>query len=186
MVNKKTHFIIISILLVLLVVYAYQKFERNNQKYDSNNDDKEEIISKSSLQVGECFSYEEEGIYYGIVLIRHEDYDLYSVALLDRTEKKELNKDNFINGDLICTSNHMIAPGSYGLSTGDFTESDLEVFKQKFKYITKINLDDSKIGINGGGGLIDGEKVSIKELRDPNRLLKQMKQYTEPVSKYLN
>ncbi|QLC66347.1 hypothetical protein LPB248_08645 [Flavobacterium sp. LPB0248] len=185
MVNKKTHFVIISILLVLLVVYAYQRFESNTQKY-SSDDYREQITSKSSMQVGECFSYEEEGIYYGIILIKYEDDDLYTVALLDRTEKKELKRDNFINGDLICTSNHMIAPGAYGLSTGFFTKSDLEVFKQKFKYVTKIHLDDSKIEVNGGGGLIDDKRVSIKELRDRNRLLKQMKQYTEPVSKYLN
>ena len=136
------------------------------------------------MKVGNCFSYEEGGVYYGVVLIKYEDDDLYTVALLDKTENQDLKKNNFINGSLICTSNHMLPPGTYGLSTGSFMKEDLNAFQKNFKYVCQLDLDDSKLEINGGGTLIINQTVSMKDLRG-NRLLKEMKRYTEPISKYL-
>jgi len=183
MINNKTHFVIITILILLLGIYSYQRIGGNNEEII---DSAEKRTSNSPLKVGNCFSYEEAGVYYGIVLIKYEDDDLYTVALLDKTENKELKKNNFINGALICTSNHMIAPGNYGLSTGFFMKDDLKVFQKNFKYVCQLDLDDSTIEINGGGTLIDNQSIAIKDLRNSNRLLKEMKQYTEPMSKYLN
>lgn len=166
---------------MLLGLYSYQRIAGNKEEII---DTPEKITSNSPMQVGNCFFYEQAGIYYGVVLIKYEDDDLYTVALLDKTENQELKKDNFLNGSLICTSNHMLAPGAYGLSTGFFMKEDLNVFQKNFKYVCQLDLDDSKVEVNGGGSLILNQGVSMKDLRG-NKLLKEMKRYTEPMSKYL-
>lgn len=197
MENKRVHYILIPILLLLLAIYSYKKLNKNEEIQEKSavetlepKDAKTEIKTKletsdSIVQIGNCYSYEEAGIYYGVVLIKYEDDDLYTVALLDKPENQELKKNNFLDGSLICTSNHMLPPGTYGLSTGFFMKEDLNVFQKNFKYVCHLDLDDSKIEINGGGSLIFNQTVSIKDLRG-NRLLKEMKRYTEPTSKYLN
>jgi hypothetical protein len=179
MENKKMHYIIIPVLIILLVIYSYQRVTRNQEIICKSD----KVVSDSLIEIGNCFSYEEDGIYYGVILIKYEDDDLFTVALLDKTEKRELKNNDFIYGSLLCTNNNMIAPGTYGLSTGFFTKSDLKVFQQKFKYVCKIDLDDSKIEINGGGTLIIHQNVSIKDLRSSNKPL-EIKQYTEPMTKY--
>lgn len=197
MENKRVHYILIPILLLLLVVYSYKKLNKNEEIQEKSvveavkiQEVKTEIKSKgealdSIVQIGNCYSFEKDGNYYGVIMIKYEDDDLYTVALLDKTERKELKENNFVNGSLICTSNHMLPLGAYGLSTGFFMKEDLNVFQKNFKYVCHLDLDDSKIEINGGGSLIFNQTVSIKDLRG-HRLLKEMKRYTEPTSKYLN
>jgi hypothetical protein len=69
-----------------------------------------------------------------------------------------------------------------------FFKNELKVFKQNFKYIGKIDLDISKLELNGGSNLFDNQNVALKGLHDLNikQLLKiKIIVYKMPVIKFM-
>ena len=69
-----------------------------------------------------------------------------------------------------------------------FFKNDLKVFQQNFKYIGKVDLDISKLEVNGGSTLIDNQKVSLVSLHNLN--LKELSKikiivYKMPVVKFI-
>jgi hypothetical protein len=115
MENKKIHFVIISILIVSLVIFAVKRLAKENQEITITSS------SDKLIQIGNCFSYQEGGVYYGVILVKSEDNDLFTLALLDKISKQELKIADFRDGALLCTRNEMLTPsGASGLHTGFF------------------------------------------------------------------
>jgi len=181
MKNKRIHHIVILILIILLLIYFYQRMSKND-----------EIVIKSDVerpnqvvQIGNCYSYEEESKYYGVIIIEIAKDNVLKVGILDEVEKQSLNIKNFENGNLMCAKSEIIEGYPVlGLWTGFFLEEDLIFFKDKFKFIGKIELDKSKIEENGGGILINRSEVNLKHLHDSG-LLKGISRYKEPVVKIM-
>lgn len=185
MQNKKIHFTIITVLTVLLSIYTYQRFKKV-QEVEEISAQSDKKVHDVVLEVGNCYSYEEDGVYYGIILIKiEEDIDLFTVGIIDAVEKRELNIINFRNGSLICTKSEFIKGYKVsGLWTGTFSKEDLQVFRQKFKYVGNLDLDKLKVMVSGGGSLIVNSEIGLKDLHKC-RLLKGMQKYTNPLKNYV-
>lgn len=199
--NKRIHYFLIPILIVILAIYSYQRVNNNEEievkptteKLDLDTKNKETeakpkvemFDSDSPVQIGNCYSYEEDGNYYGVIIINYEDNELFTAGILYEVKKKELNNKDFEYGNLICVKSELIKGFPVlGLWTGSFPTEALKVFKDKFKYVGQINLAQSKIEINGGGGLIIRTGIKVKDLHD-SELLKGMSRYKEPLAKYI-
>jgi len=180
MENKKVHYIIIPILILLLIVYGYQRFNKIQKITSESN-----TLTSEELQVGNCYSYENAGVYYGVILVKSEQDDIFTVGLLDAVKKEELEIKDFKTGDLQCAKHELVKGIKVsGLQISTFFSEDVKLFRQKFKYIGKLNLESSKIIICGGGTLIVGSDVRVKSEHD-SKLLTGIVRYNEPVINYI-
>ncbi|MBW1654384.1 hypothetical protein [Flavobacterium quisquiliarum] len=197
MENKRVHYILIPILLLLLGIYSYKKLNKNEEIQEKPavetlepKDAKTEIKTKletsdSIVQIGDCYSYEQDGNYYGVIVIKYEDDDLFTVGILEEVKQQQLKIIDFEKGNLMCAKTELLVGNPVkGLWTGFFFKDDLKVFKSNFKYVGKIKLNETEIDVNGGGTLISSSEVNVEDLHN-SKMLKGISRYREPMEKYI-
>jgi hypothetical protein len=183
MKNKRINYIVIPFLIVLLVLYSYQRISKKEGIVTKPN--VEIIDSVVHVQIGNCYSYEEEGNYYGVIIVEVGKDHVLTSGILEKVEKRKLSIKDFESGNLMYSKTEIIEGYPvYGLWTGFFLDDDINFFKEKFRFIGKIELDKSKIDDNGGGTLINRSQVNLKYLHD-SKMLNGVSKEKEPVTKIM-